>query len=50
MRTSPNPPTDSSADLAALLRLARAALTAEEFAEFIGQITTAEQAGQEAAA
>ena len=50
MRTSPNPPADSSLDLAALLRLAKAALDDEEFAEFVSQITTAEQAGQEAAA
>jgi Asp-tRNA(Asn)/Glu-tRNA(Gln) amidotransferase C subunit len=39
-----------ASDLQEILRLARIALTAEEFDEFIGQITTAEQAGQEAAA
>jgi hypothetical protein len=50
METFLSSPGISIPKLAETLRLARIALTAEEFDEWLVQISTAEQAGQEAAA
>ena len=50
MKTSITLPGISIPNLSETLRLARVALTAEEFDEWLAQISTAEQAGQEAAA
>jgi hypothetical protein len=50
MESSPLFRTESSPDLAALLQLARAALDHEELLEFLNQLASTEQAGQEVAA
>jgi hypothetical protein len=50
METFLSSPGISIPNLSETLRLARIALTAEEFAEWLVQISTAEAAGQEAAA
>ena len=50
MKISITLPGISIPNLSETLRLARVALTAEEFDEWLAQISTAEQAGQEAAA
>jgi len=50
METFLSSPRISIPNLSETLRLARIALTAEEFAEWLALNSTAEQAGQEAAA
>ena len=50
MKISITLPGISIPNLSETLRLARVALTAEEVAEWLAQISTAEAAGQEAAA